>query len=81
MYVYIYIYIYMSRPQGSGGAVGTRVRIILCIISTTYVFRNPPKSTICPFPFQVLFFVSSEFLRCRLLKHLPTDPGFLNVRK
>ena len=33
-------------------------------------FNNSLNSMISPFPFQVLFLVSSEFLKCRLLKWL-----------
>ena len=37
------------------------------IISTTYISENDKQSRMFLFPFQVLLFVSSDFLKCRLL--------------
>ena len=38
------------------------------IVSTTYVSNRDQQSMMFLFPFQVLFFVSSEYMTCRLLK-------------
>ena len=89
VYIYIYIYIYIHDLAGSERHTAKRTLDLslrcrhglllyhscagYTINSTTYVSEIHSKSMISPFPVQVLC-VSSDFLKCRLLKCLLAHP-------